>query len=130
MLRSSSANATKFLSRIVTDEETWVHHYQPQIKRQCKKWKHPSFPICKKFKQRPPCKKPDANVLLGYEGAYSDDLPDTWRNYEQFNVSCFAARPSEIPIHHKRQKLLSKWVLPLYDNGRPHTATATVETVP
>jgi hypothetical protein len=30
-----------FLQHIVTDDETTVHHYQPETKRKSKQWKHP-----------------------------------------------------------------------------------------
>jgi histone-lysine N-methyltransferase SETMAR len=45
------------LERIVTGDKIWVHHYEPESKRQSMKWKHPSSPVRKKFKQQPPCKK-------------------------------------------------------------------------
>jgi hypothetical protein len=42
-----------FLQRIVTGEETSVHHYQPETKRKSMQWKHPSSPAAKKFKTQP-----------------------------------------------------------------------------
>ena len=39
------------LERIVTGDETWIHHYEPESKRQSKEWRHPSSPTPKKFKQ-------------------------------------------------------------------------------
>ena len=42
-----------FLSRIVTGDETWVHHYAPESKRQSMEWKHPGSPAKKKFKTQP-----------------------------------------------------------------------------
>ena len=41
-----------FLSRIVTGDESWVHHYSPETKRQSLEWKHPSSPVKKKFKSQ------------------------------------------------------------------------------
>jgi hypothetical protein len=38
------------LNRIVTGDESWVHHYQPESKRALVQWKHPSSPSTKKFK--------------------------------------------------------------------------------
>jgi len=43
----------EFLSRIVTGDETWVHHYEPESKRQSMEWKHPGSPAKKKFKTEP-----------------------------------------------------------------------------
>jgi len=42
-----------FLQQIVTGDETWIHHYEPESTRQSVEWKHPSFPVAKKFKMQP-----------------------------------------------------------------------------
>jgi hypothetical protein len=42
-----------FLQQIVTGDETWVHHCQPETKRMSMQWKHPSSPAAKKFKMQP-----------------------------------------------------------------------------
>jgi hypothetical protein len=42
-----------FLQRIVTGDETWVHHYQPKTTRKSMQWKYPSSPTAKKFKMQP-----------------------------------------------------------------------------
>jgi hypothetical protein len=38
------------LNRIVTGDESLVHHYQPKSKHASMQWKHPSSPSTKKFK--------------------------------------------------------------------------------
>jgi len=38
-----------FLDRIITGDKTWVHHYEPECKRQIMEWKHPQSPIRKKI---------------------------------------------------------------------------------
>lgn len=40
----------RFLSRIVTGDETWVHHYEPESKRQSMERKHPGSPATMEFK--------------------------------------------------------------------------------
>jgi hypothetical protein len=39
-----------FLHQIVTGDESWVYHYEPEGKRQSMQWKHPSSPATQKFK--------------------------------------------------------------------------------
>jgi len=39
-----------FLHQIVTGDESWVYHYEPESKIQSMQWKHPSSPANKKFK--------------------------------------------------------------------------------
>jgi len=41
------------LSRIITGDESWVHHYEPETKRASMQWKHPTSPAHKKFKVTP-----------------------------------------------------------------------------
>jgi hypothetical protein len=41
------------LNRIITGNESWVHHYQPKSKHSLLQWKHPSSPSTKKFKVIP-----------------------------------------------------------------------------
>jgi hypothetical protein len=43
----------QFLERIVTADETWVHHYEPESKAQSMTWKRPISPVAKKFKIQP-----------------------------------------------------------------------------
>jgi hypothetical protein len=40
------------LSRIVTGDESWVNHYEPETKRASMQWKHPASPA-QKFKVTP-----------------------------------------------------------------------------
>jgi hypothetical protein len=39
--------------RIVTADETWVHHYESESKAQSMSWKRPTSPVAKKFKNQP-----------------------------------------------------------------------------
>jgi hypothetical protein len=43
----------QFLERIVTADETWLHHYEPESKAQSMAWKRPTSPVAKKFKSQP-----------------------------------------------------------------------------
>ena len=39
-----------FLLRLVTVDETWVHHYESENKAQCRQWVESESPKPKKFK--------------------------------------------------------------------------------
>ena len=47
------AEGDHFLERIVTGDEIWIHHYEPESKCQSMEWKHPHLPAKKKFKMCP-----------------------------------------------------------------------------
>jgi hypothetical protein len=40
-MNNNGEGKEEFLSRIVTGDETWLHHYEPESKRQSMEWKHP-----------------------------------------------------------------------------------------
>jgi hypothetical protein len=52
------------LNRIVTGDESWVHHYQPKSKHASVEWKHPSSPSARKFKVMPSAGKVMLTVFL------------------------------------------------------------------
>ena len=39
-----------YIDQVLTQDETWVHHFYPESKKQSKQWKHPGSPPPKKFK--------------------------------------------------------------------------------
>jgi len=46
-----------FLSRLVTMDETWLYHYDPETKQQSMEWRHSGSPRPKKFKCKNPLEK-------------------------------------------------------------------------
>jgi hypothetical protein len=46
-------NWNLFMRRVVTGDETWLHHYDPETKQQSMQWKHASSPSPRKFKVQP-----------------------------------------------------------------------------
>jgi hypothetical protein len=50
LLDCYGAEGDHFLERIVTGDETWTHHYEPESKHQSMDWKHRHSPTEKKFK--------------------------------------------------------------------------------
>jgi hypothetical protein len=59
----------QFLQRIVTADETWMHHYEPENKAQSMTWKRPSSPVAKKFKTQPSAGKIMLTLFWDMEGA-------------------------------------------------------------
>ncbi len=49
-LRLIEKNEEKFYRRIVTRDETWFHHYNPESKKDSMQWKHIGLPTPHKFK--------------------------------------------------------------------------------
>jgi len=53
LLKQHEAEGDSFLDRIITGDETWCHHYEPESKRQFVEWRHVNSPSKKKFKTLP-----------------------------------------------------------------------------
>lgn len=49
-LEKFQADKENFLSRFVTMDETWIHHFDPETKQQSMTWKRADEPTPKKFK--------------------------------------------------------------------------------
>jgi len=57
-----------FLKRIVTGDETWVPHYDPESKQQSMQWKHASSPSPRKFKVQASAGKIMCTIFRDAEG--------------------------------------------------------------
>jgi len=107
-----------FLEIIVTGDETWTHHYEPESKHQSTDWKLRHSPTKKKFKTHSTAGK----VMLTVFGTLSRDR----LNNEQCSLQCDEVKPA---IRSQWRGLLSESVVLLHDNACPLTATHTVETL-
>jgi hypothetical protein len=57
------------LERIVTADETWLHHYEPESKAQSMAWKRPTSPVAKEFKSQPSVGKIMVTISWDMKGA-------------------------------------------------------------
>ena len=57
-----------FLHRIVTGDESWFHHFEPETKRQSMEWRHLHSPSKKKAKTVPSAAKVKGTVFWDAEG--------------------------------------------------------------
>ena len=68
MLERFDAEGEAFWSRIVTGDETWAPHYQPEKKRQSVECQHPQSPRKKKFKTTPSAGKVMITIFWDIDG--------------------------------------------------------------
>ena len=68
LLNQYEAEDDSFLDRIITGDETWCHHYEPESKRQSMEWWHVNSPLKKKFKTLPPAGKVMCTVFWDRKG--------------------------------------------------------------
>lgn len=118
-----------FLQRIITGDETWVHHYEPESKRQSLQWKHPMSPPMKKFKTQSSVGKVLLTVFWDSQGVLLEHYSENGVTVTSSSYSELLQEKLKPAIRSKRRGLLSQGVLLLHDNARPHTALKTIETV-
>ena len=117
-----------FLDNIITGDETWVLHYEPECKGQSMEWKHPHSPQ-EKFKSQPSAGKLMLTVFWDSQGPILE-------HYHEIGSTINSAHYSEVlidrlkpEIQSKRQGQLSKGIVLLHDNAHLHTAAHTLETL-
>jgi len=62
-----------FLSRLVIMDETWLYHYDPQIKQQSMEWRHRGSPRPKNSEDKNPAEKVLASIFWDQGGILLDD---------------------------------------------------------
>ncbi|KYB27554.1 Mariner Mos1 transposase-like Protein [Tribolium castaneum] len=61
-------NPVDFLRRFITVDETWIHHYSPEIKQQSKQWTAKREPVPKKAKSVRSAGKVMASIFWDAKG--------------------------------------------------------------
>jgi len=75
-----------FLDRIITDDETRAHHYEPECKWQIMEWKLPQSSIRKKLKSQPSAGKLMLTVFWDSQGPILEHYQERWFNNEQCSL--------------------------------------------
>jgi len=117
-----------FWRRIVTMDETWVHHFDPETKQQSMVWKHSSSPTPKKFRVQASAGKVMASVFWDEEGILLIDYLDHGSTITGTYYANLIGRLVEA-IKEKRRGKMRRGVLFLHDNApshKSHVATAAI----
>lgn len=117
-----------FHFRLVTCDETWLYHYDPESKQESMEWKHMGSPRTKKFKASRSCKKIMATVFWDSKGIiHIDYLPHgTTMNGEYYASLLKRVRQS---VKDKRRGKLRRGVLVQQDNAPVHTSQIAMHAV-
>ncbi|UYV67662.1 hypothetical protein LAZ67_5001511 [Cordylochernes scorpioides] len=123
-LKMHRRDGDQLFSRIVTGDESWVHHSTPETKRQSMVWKRPEESAPKKAKVTISAGKVMAIVFWDCKGVLLVDYlpPNTTVNTARY---CEVLTKLRAAIKRKRPGLLSRKVLLVHDNARPHAARTT-----
>jgi len=119
------------LHGIVTQDENWVHHFDPETKRQSMVWKHASSPTPKKFKVTYPiCWESRGYCLWNSKGVIMrDHLPKGSTVTGPYYANELALRKLRKALKSKRRGKLRRGVLLLQDNAPAHTSAVATSAV-
>ena len=126
LLARYEAEGDNFLSNIVTGDETWVHHFEPETKRQSMEWHRTTSPKKKKFKAIPSAGKVMATVFWDSEGVILFDVLPHGATINS-EVYCATLRKLKKRVQRVRRHKNANELLILHDNARPHTSLRTRE---
>ena len=117
-------NPNDFLSRLVTMDETWLYHYDPETKQQSMELWHSSSPCPKKFWVQKSAGKVLASIFWNQDSIL---LIDYLPKGLTINVDYYLSLLVQLKdiLKEKRCRKFTKGVLFLHDNALAHRALAT-----
>ena len=112
------------LSRLVTMDETWFYHYDPETKQQSMEWRHSGSPRPKKFLEQKSAGKVLASIFWDQDGIL---LIDYLPKGQTINAECYSSLLVQLKgiLKEKRRGKVTKEVLFFHDNTPAHRALAT-----
>lgn len=110
-----------FLDNIITGDETWLHHWDPESKQESMQWIKRGEPPPKKFKTQPSAGKVLATIFWDAEGILMIDyMPPKTTITGIYYAEVL--RKLKKAIREKRPRKVRKKILLLHDNAPVHKA--------
>ena len=106
-------------SRLVTGVETWLHHRDPDTKKEYMQWKHPGSPPPNKFRTQPSASKVMATVFWDSKGIILIDYKPAGTSFTG-EYYANVIKQLRVAIKEKRRGKLAAGVLLLHDNAPVH----------
>lgn len=115
-----------FMARIVTQDETWVPHFDPETKEESKQWKHRDSPPPRKFKVTKSAGKVMVTVFWDAQGILLVDFLEQRRT---INGDYYADLLSQLrtALLQKRRGMLTRGVFLLQDNAPAHKSRVAMK---
>jgi histone-lysine N-methyltransferase SETMAR len=117
-----------FLNRIITGDETWIHHYEPETKRQRIQLKHTLSLTSNKFKSQSSVRKHMLTVFWDSQGPILQHYLEQGTMVTSVKYCDMLRNELGLAIHTKRRERLSQDDVLLHNNACPHTAAHTINT--
>uniref|UniRef100_H2ZZ49 Mos1 transposase HTH domain-containing protein n=1 Tax=Latimeria chalumnae TaxID=7897 RepID=H2ZZ49_LATCH len=109
------ADQANFPACVVTGDETWIHHWDPETKQESMQWKHQASPTPKKLHSQPLANKVMASILWDAKDVLLTDYMPHTRMTDEYYATLMQKFRQAI-------KEKSKGVLLLHNNAPVHKA--------
>ena len=116
-----NAAPSEFESSLVTGDETWVHHYEPESKRQSLQWKRPEEPTPVKFRASKSAGKVLLTVFWDKRGVILTDYLEKGKTITGIYYADLM-RKLRTAILEKRRGMVRRGIFLLHDNAPAHTS--------
>jgi len=113
-----------FLLRLVTTDETWLYHYDPETRQQSMEWRHSGSPHPEKFRVQKSDGKVLASIFWGEDGILSIHYLPKGQTINAEYYSSLLVHLKDI-LKEKRRGKVTKGVLFLHGNAPAYRALAT-----
>ena len=118
LLAIYTATPYNVLSRIITGDETWIHHWDPDTKQESMQWKHVNSPPPRKFRTQRRLESYGHN-FLGLQRRAADGLSTTEDTNDWILLLLTNLRHA---VKEKRRGILTRSPLLLHGNAPAHTS--------
>ncbi|GFR71707.1 histone-lysine N-methyltransferase SETMAR [Elysia marginata] len=121
LLERYLAEGETFLQLILTGDESWVHHYDPECKAQSMKYRHKTSPRPRKFKVVASARKVSLTVFWDIEGVDHMGFVEQGQtvNSERYVSTLRALKVRLSSVQGDKSSILQ------HDNACPHTSRQT-----
>jgi len=113
-----------FLSRLVTMDETWLHHYDPETKQPSVEWQHNGSDRPQKIRVQKSPGKVLASIFGDQDGIFLTDYLPKGQSINAEYYSSLLVQLKDI-LKEKCRGKVTKWVLFLHYNAPAQRALAT-----
>ncbi|GFN94946.1 histone-lysine N-methyltransferase SETMAR [Plakobranchus ocellatus] len=121
LLDRYNAEGKAFLQHILTGDESWVHHYDPECKVQSMEYRHKTSPSSRKFKVVASARKVLFTVFWDMEGVVHMEFLEQGQtvNSERYISTLRALKLRLRRVRRDKDSILQ------HDNARPQTSRQT-----
>ena len=129
LLARYNRHGRRFLSRIITADETWLHHYEPESKRSSMQWLKPKEPSPTKYRAEKSNAKAHAIVFWDCHGVILTHMVELGCTITAEYYARVLEEVLEPVLRTKRPGLRGNQLIFQHDNARPHTAKKTTAAI-